>query len=621
MNGHGDDALIGVSVVTDSQYPLRILRHATAPMHMKHYLLALFLAFVAAPQLALGWWNTDWSQRRSFVIDPSAAGADYKEPISGFALPLRLHTGNFSFGEAKDDGSDLRVIGADDKTPLKYHVERFDPINELAIVWVHLPALPSGAKKETIWLYWGNTKAPAASPQPGAYDAATLVAYHFGEASGAPKDTSAYAHHASNAQGTNATADGPLGTALRFDGNARVTLDPAPGLKVAAGGGVTFSAWVRVAAEQTAPMVALGDAKTNVTIALDGLTPVVRVRVDGKDTNVKGGALAVARWHHLVVTIADRALIFVDGNEVASGAAKLPGLSGAMDIGRVADGGTGFTGDLDELHIASAARSASWVHATWASQSQDSKLIVAGQQEGAGGGASYLGILLDAVTIDGWIVIAILMVMLLVSFAIMIAKTLFVNRTERANGEFLDRFQTLRDDLAVLYRDEDARGAQGGTARFETSPLYRLYAVGIRELRHRFELYRAKGSAETLSPQAISAIRASLDAGLARETQRLNSQMVLLTIAISGGPFLGLLGTVVGVMITFAAIAAAGDVNVNSIAPGIAAALVATVAGLAVAIPALFGYNYLASRIRNITTDMQVFADELITKLAERHSV
>ena len=64
-----------------------------------------------------------------------------------------------------------------------------------------------------------------------------------------------------------------------------------------------------------------------------------------------------------------------------------------------------------------------------------------------------------------------------------------------------------------------------------------------------------------------------MDADSVREGYRLNSQMVLLTIAISGGPFLGLLGTVVGVMITFASIAAAGDVNVNAIAPGIAAAL------------------------------------------------
>ena len=100
----------------------------------------------------------------------------------------------------------------------------------------------------------------------------------------------------------------------------------------------------------------------------------------------------------------------------------------------------------------------------------------------------------------------------------------------------------------------------------------------------------------------------------------MNSKLVLLTIAISGGPFLGLLGTVVGVMITFAAIAQQGEVNVNGIAPGISAALLATVAGLAVAIPALFGYNYLLSRVKDATSDMQVFIDEFITKLAECYS-
>jgi biopolymer transport protein ExbB len=97
----------------------------------------------------------------------------------------------------------------------------------------------------------------------------------------------------------------------------------------------------------------------------------------------------------------------------------------------------------------------------------------------------------------------------------------------------------------------------------------------------------------------------------------MNRSMVLLTIAISGGPFLGLLGTVIGVMITFAAVAAAGDVNINAIAPGISAALLATVAGLAVAIPALFGYNYFVTRIRESTVDMQVFVDELITRIGE----
>jgi biopolymer transport protein ExbB len=124
----------------------------------------------------------------------------------------------------------------------------------------------------------------------------------------------------------------------------------------------------------------------------------------------------------------------------------------------------------------------------------------------------------------------------------------------------------------------------------------------------------------SMSAASLSAIRASVDACVVREVQRLNNQMVVLTIAIAGGPFLGLLGTVVGVMITFAAIAAAGDVNVNAIAPGIAAALVATVAGLAVAIPALFGYNYLTGRINALTADMQVFVDELTTRFAESHA-
>jgi len=73
------------------------------------------------------------------------------------------------------------------------------------------------------------------------------------------------------------------------------------------------------------------------------------------------------------------------------------------------------------------------------------------------------------------------------------------------------------------------------------------------------------------------------------------------------------------VMITFAAIAASGDVNVNAIAPGIAAALAATVAGLIVAIPALFGYNWLLTRIRNSSAELQVFVDELLTRTAEAY--
>ena len=150
-------------------------------------------------------------------------------------------------------------------------------------------------------------------------------------------------------------------------------------------------------------------------------------------------------------------------------------------------------------------------------------------------------------------------------------------------------------------------------ANYPDSTVFHLYGAGLKEIRKRY----TNGNELALSGASLDAIKASIDANLIRENKKLNANMVLLTIAISGGPFLGLLGTVIGVMITFAAIAAAGDVNVNAIAPGIAAALLATVAGLGVAIPALFGYNYLASRIKNITTDMQIFVDEFVTRVAE----
>jgi len=147
------------------------------------------------------------------------------------------------------------------------------------------------------------------------------------------------------------------------------------------------------------------------------------------------------------------------------------------------------------------------------------------------------------------------------------------------------------------------------------SSIWRIYHAASDEIHRRSGV----GGNLVLNAQAIEVIRAIMDAHLVRENQRLARSMVLLTISISGGPFLGLLGTVVGVMITFAAIAASGDVNVNAIAPGISAALLATVAGLAVAIPALFGYNYLITNIKNLTSDMQVFVDEFVARMAESY--
>jgi biopolymer transport protein ExbB len=240
-------------------------------------------------------------------------------------------------------------------------------------------------------------------------------------------------------------------------------------------------------------------------------------------------------------------------------------------------------------------------------------------------------------TVDGWVVIGLCALLLVMSTAIMISKLLFLNRVMKGNAEFLGEFRKLKDDVTLLDPangdgKEDSAFESGTESqlmstlgakneRFGISTLFRLYHHGVREVRQRLAGQAAGADrARVLSPQSIEAIRATLDASLTRMTQRMSSQMVWLTISISGGPFLGLLGTVIGVMITFAAIAQAGDVNVNAIAPGTAAALAATVAGLGVAIPCLFGYNYLNSRIKEVVADMRVFVDEFVTRIAETYS-
>jgi biopolymer transport protein ExbB len=236
------------------------------------------------------------------------------------------------------------------------------------------------------------------------------------------------------------------------------------------------------------------------------------------------------------------------------------------------------------------------------------------------GAFGLFGVILKSVTIDGWVVIGILAIMSLISWYVMITKYFYVNFVQKGNRLFLKQWEQVSLDLTALdHQDAEKVKSMGGSASpkiqrmIHRSPLYRIYHIGSGEIGKRV----AAGG--VLSSRSIQAIRASLDSGYVRENHALNDGLVFLTISIAGGPFMGLLGTVVGVMITFAAIAATGEVNISAIAPGLAAALVATVAGLLVAIPALLGYNYLVSRMKTVTSDLQVFIDEFVTKMAELH--
>ncbi|MDP3818114.1 MAG: DUF2341 domain-containing protein [Methylotenera sp.] len=555
---------------------------------MKRLLALLFLMAGLIPLPSIAAWNADWTAQNKISINAQGL----TDAASQVPVVVRLHSGNFDFTSVNIDGSDIRFIASDDKTELKYYMEKFDAVNELAIIWVQLPKVDATDKDAHFWLYSGNEKATTSTGVKTAWNANTVANFHFAEKT-LSQDSSATELGA----GGEITLQkaGLIGEAATFSGKPFV-ISVNPAVKHAAGAGYTWSAWIKPASlPQQASLYNQGDA---VVLKIDGQKLSLNVGA----SNVSGGEIKAATWQYVAFTLeGGRASIFVNGVSVGTGDAPVVDAESDIKIGE------GYTGEMDELEIANVARSDNWLKFSASTQGMDSQLLKVEMGEGGEaeeeGEVNYIGILVSSLTLDAEIVIGILAVMFVISLWVMWVKAALVMKTDKDNKKFLTRFQNAGNDLLSLDK--------GG--RYPHSSLYKLYTAGLREIRKR----ETADEKLALSGASMDAIKAAIDADLVRETQRLNSNMVLLTIAISGGPFLGLLGTVVGVMITFAAIAAAGDVNVNAIAPGIAAALLATVAGLAVAIPALFGYNYLASRIKNITIAMQIFVDEFVTRTAE----
>jgi len=581
--------------------------------------------------VAHAWWNGDWAYRKEISFDLTPKGADIPGAPTDVPILIRLSLGNFQyFNDAKPDGSDFRFVAADDKTPLKFHIERFDPQTQIALVWVRVPRLTGGANTDKIFLYYGNKSATSAAEPAGTYDANQTLVYHFAAAKDAAQDVTAYKSEPSAFEAELNPAS-LIGSGIKFAGAQTLSIPANGAVHLAANKGFTLSAWVRIAAPQTDAYIAqLADQGRELVLGIQGTQIFARYNGGGGQpvTLTQTGQLTTGDWHHLAVRIGDgRLTLFVDGADEGHANAEVLEIGGVLTIGGSATKSNYLTGELDELEVSDSVRSADWLKAAARSQGMVAPLVVyGGDTQKEGGKESYFAITLRNVTVDGWVVIGILAVMFIIAMFIMGAKGLFLSRVAAGNRKFLRAFHQMSADPAALERklgggepgEDDALVAGG---RFGVSTLWPLYHHGMLETIKRIE-GQPVGAARvrSLSAQSIEAIRASLDAALTRLVQRLNSQMVWLTVAIAGGPFLGLLGTVVGVMITFAAIAASGDVNINAIAPGTAAALVATVAGLGVAIPCLFGYNYLNTRVKEISADMRVFADEFVARIAETYS-
>ncbi len=199
----------------------------------------------------------------------------------------------------------------------------------------------------------------------------------------------------------------------------------------------------------------------------------------------------------------------------------------------------------------------------------------------------------------------------------MVTKMRVVRLSRKRNEEFLQRFRSERQPLRI-YESK---------VRFDGSPLYAIYRAGCRELT--FHLMGASEVddtfwarleiAERITPAQMRVVTTAMERAVGESALRLEAQMILLATAVSGAPFLGLLGTVWGVMDTFSGVAIAGSANLAAMAPGVSGALITTVTGLLVAIPAMFGYNFLVTSIRTLIVQNDNFAAELASEFEHKY--
>jgi biopolymer transport protein ExbB/TolQ len=208
-------------------------------------------------------------------------------------------------------------------------------------------------------------------------------------------------------------------------------------------------------------------------------------------------------------------------------------------------------------------------------------------------------------TPEAKVIILCLVIFSIVAWTVMIAKALQMRRAKRLNQFFNTEYKNQKGVLDVFDRRVQADGC----------PMFMVYRAGSLELDARLKNPEGGGRKKFLSLKGMEHVKRSLENTVAQESLKLESGLILLAIAVSGAPFLGLLGTVWGVMSTFGHIAQQGSATMSAMAPGVAAALITTVAGLLVAIPSMFGYNWLVHTLRVLTVELDNFAQDLVSKM------
>lgn len=204
-----------------------------------------------------------------------------------------------------------------------------------------------------------------------------------------------------------------------------------------------------------------------------------------------------------------------------------------------------------------------------------------------------------------------LLIFSIISWSIILSKFFVFKIARQEDGRFLSIFSKA-ESLANIYNF--SRG-------LKYSPVARVFLTGYHELYLFQELSRSEAErrSETtaqmvtsISESDLKGVSIALNKATNREIDRLASRLDFLATTGSATPFIGLFGTIWGIMHSFRMIGAQGSTSIGGVAPGIAEALIATAAGLAAAIPAVIFYNYLSNKIRLFTTKMDDFSHDFI---------
>ena len=217
----------------------------------------------------------------------------------------------------------------------------------------------------------------------------------------------------------------------------------------------------------------------------------------------------------------------------------------------------------------------------------------------------FLALVVEAGPVS-WLVLSTLLFFSLVSWAIILNKSRRLRQAERDSAAFLNHFRSAKRfaDLVTWARKNP------------DSPLARLFNAGYQEVR--YQSRQEDEESMRLQVSNMEAVARSLLRASSTETAALEHRMIFLATTGSATPFIGLFGTVWGIMSAFQDIALTQAANISVVAPGVSEALIATAAGLGAAIPAVIAYNAFLAQIRRITNTMDDFSMEYVAML-ERH--